>query len=142
MKQSTKLFSLLFLLAFISFSSCKTTKDKTSSKAVTSSFDEDFDKFYNRFHTDSIFQLSRIVFPLSGMQVDGIEENKWEKENWVLFKTRIYDVDTTRFKVKYKKTSKTFTQKAWVENSGFSSECRFEIVNKKWHLVYFLDQNN
>lgn len=153
MKTIIKLFPLMLFFVFLSLLiiNCKTTRVKINKEASIANesktrlkvnFDEDFDKFYARFHSDSIFQMSRIVFPLNGIHIDGFEETKWDKKNWILIKTKYYDVDTTQFKVKYNKTSKTFTQKAWIENSGFSSECRFEIISKKWYLVYFLDNNN
>lgn len=139
MKIANNILYLLTLLTLIT--SCKTksvTKDKIT---TTSSSVEDFDRFYNRFHADSAFQMSRIVFPLEGMYTDGHEEKIWDKKNWIMIRTRIYDVDTTKFKVEYEKAGNTFTQKAWTENSGFSSQCRFMLINKRWHLVSFLDQN-
>jgi len=63
------------------------------------------------------------------------------KENWVMVNTRIYDVDTTRFRVSYKKSEKEFSAKAWIEDSGFSAEFRFELIDNKWYLVYAQDQN-
>ena len=57
-------------------------------------------------------------------------------------KVKIYDIDKSQFKVEFKKTDKTFMQRVWIANSGFNSECRFELINKKWFLVYALDQND
>ncbi|MDD2278807.1 MAG: DUF4348 domain-containing protein [Bacteroidales bacterium] len=139
MKIPKVFFYLLILTALIS--SCKAKQATKNTYTSSISSDENFDKFYNRFHADSAFQISRIVFPLDGMYTNGHEEKRWDKKNWVIIKTRIYDIDTTDFKVDYKKTENTFTQKVWVENSGFASQCRFELIKKKWHLVYFLDQN-
>jgi hypothetical protein len=102
---------------------------------------EDFDKFYNRFHKDTLFQVSRIKFPLGGMFVDGFKETQWTKKNLPTMKSKIYDIDTMQYKISFKKTEKTFTQKVWVEDSGFSTEFRFEVINNKWYLVYILDQN-
>jgi hypothetical protein len=102
---------------------------------------ENFDKFYSKFHKDSLFQVSRTKFPLGGMSIDGSAKLKWTKDNLPLMKVMIYDIDTTQYKVSYKKTPTTFTQKVWIEDSGFSSECKFELFDNKWHLVYVLDQN-
>ena len=128
-------FSILIL-----FATCKPVRHSTTNTSVNSSA-EDFDKFYKRFHSDSLFQISRINFPLEGMSIDGNGEKKWTRENWELMRTRIYDVDTTEYKTTYKKYPKQFTQKAWLENSGFSTECRFELIKKKWFLVYVMDHN-
>jgi hypothetical protein len=102
---------------------------------------ENFDTFYNRFHNDTIFQLSRVNFPLEGFMVDHDGEKNWDKSNWSYLKIKVYDVDTDQFKVYYKKTSNQFIQKSWIENSGFLSEYRFKPINGKWYLVYALEQN-
>lgn len=102
---------------------------------------ENFDRFYDRFHSDSLFQLSRIRFPLGGYRADGVEHAKWSQKDWPLMRTRIYDVDTTEFKISYRKSDTEFIQKVWLEDSGFSSEARFRLINNRWYLVYILDLN-
>jgi hypothetical protein len=102
---------------------------------------EDFDKFYDKFHKDSIFQMSRIIFPLDGIKVEYDGEKKWSKKNWTTLKTKIYDVDTTEFKIEYKKTNDSFYQKFWIEDSGFWGEYRFGLINNKWYMVYAVEQN-
>ena len=57
-------------------------------------------------------------------------------------KGRIYEVDKSQYKVEYNKTDKSFFQKVWIENSGFNSECRFELIDTKWYLVYALEIDN
>jgi len=112
------------------------TATKTKSKAV-----EDFDQFYNRFHEDSAFQVSRLKFPISGASVDVDGTEKWTKQNWHIMKTKIYDIDTTQYKVTHHKTPTEFTQHVWIPDTGFSNKCRFELIGKKWYLVYCLDEN-
>jgi len=132
---------------------CKTTKESTrkftSSESLkpdkkeskTFSKPENFDTFYDRFHTDSAFQMSRIKFPLQGKMVGGEEEIEWSRDNWVMMKTKIYDIDTTMYKTTFKKQETSFYQKFWLEYSGLSAEYRFELIGNKWFLVYALDQN-
>jgi hypothetical protein len=107
--------------------------------SASDSLTENFDEFYNRFHSDSLFQMSRIKFPLQGGSAEDVE---WTKENWNVLKTKIYDVDTSKFKIKYKRTDKKFTEKFWIENSGYWSEYRFEVIGGKWFLVYALYSND
>jgi hypothetical protein len=102
---------------------------------------ENFDEFYHKFHTDSVFQMSRIRFPLEGKMIDGQDEIAWTKENWIVMRTKIYDIDHNQYKTSFKKTETTFFQKFWLENSGLSADYRFELIGKKWYLVYALDQN-
>ncbi len=145
--------TLACITALLVTFSCKTTKEGTrkftSSESVKPdkkesrpfSKPENFDKFYNRFHTDSTFQMSRIKFPLQGKIIQGDQETKWSRDNWIMMKTRIYDIDTTMYKTTFKKRETSFYQKFWLENSGLSSEYRFELIGNKWFLVYALDQN-
>lgn len=135
------LFALIILPSAI-LTNCHPARNASKGEASPiKNLDEDFDMFYNKFHNDSLFQLSRTRFPIGGMSVDGFNELKWTRDNLPLLKTRIYDIDTTQYKVTFKKTQKTFTEKVWIENSGFSFECKFELIDNKWYLVYVLDQN-
>jgi hypothetical protein len=140
-KFKTLSISIMTLIAGLMLWGCGSTHKTATTGQKGKIKIENFDQFYNRFHTDSLFQLSRIKHPLQGKLVDGTESGKWTKENWMLMKTRIYDIDTTQFKTSYQKTDVSFVQKVWIENSGFSSECRFEVLDGKWYLTYVLDQN-
>lgn len=102
---------------------------------------EDFDKFYNLFHSDKEFQLSRVKFPIKGGIVNGESTTPWTRQNWQMLKTKIYDVDKTQFQVSYKKTDTSFFQKVWIDGAGFNVEARFQLIDGKWYLVYFLDEN-
>lgn len=140
---ATKLFSLILLSVMYSalLSNCNSIKQSSKGNVVTTGETTKFDKFYDKFHKNSSFSVSRTKFPLGGMTVDGFEKTKWTMENLPVMKTKIYDIDTSLYKVSFKKTKKTFIQKVWLEDSGFSTECRFELINNKWYLVYVLDQN-
>jgi len=125
----------IIILCSCLVASCGIFKKKTVDENIV----ENFDEFYNRFHKDESFQLTRLKFPLGGAMVDESGRKKWTKKNWGLMKVEIYDVDTKLYKTDYKKGKNTFYQKFWLENSGFSSEYRFELINNKWYLVYALD---
>ena len=124
---------LLITLAIVFLTNCSTPKGVLRS--------EDFNLFYNRFHSDTVFQLKRIKFPIDGYRVDHDGETLWNKENWNYLTTKVYDVDTTKYSVHYEKLNNSFYQKSWIMNSGFNSEYRFELLKRKWYLVYALDQN-
>ena len=118
-----------------------TETNKTTGKSHKVAKVEDFDKFYDKFHADSTFQMSRIKFPLKGASTNLDTSTPWTPQNWQMLRTRIYDVDKSQYKVKYSKTETSFTQKVWVEGAGFCNECRFELVDGKWFLVYMSDEN-
>jgi hypothetical protein len=50
-------------------------------------------------------------------------------------------MDTLEFKTEWKKTGTSFVEKCSLDNSGFSSEYRFQLIEKKWCLKYALDIN-
>jgi hypothetical protein len=130
----TQLVFAAILLAFITaLFSCKT--------ADISVRGENFDTFYQRFHTDSAFQISRLKFPLDGLKVDETGEHNWNVNNWNVLTIPVFEVDTTEFNVFFELKDKTFTQKAWIDNSGFSIEYRFDLLKKKWYLVYAMEVN-
>lgn len=132
----------LFLLLAVFFVGCHPAKRTMSVDSRRIGIrTEPFDQFYERFHSDSSFQVSRTRFPMGGMLVEGNRKIRWTRENLPLMKVSIYDIDTTRYKVSLKKTADAFTQRVWLEDSGFSSECRFELIDNKWYLVYVMDEN-
>ena len=136
----TNTFTTVILLVVLVVGGCRSTKEASGS-ADAGLLTENFDRFYDRFHADSSFQVSRISFPLRGYSADSDTVTQWTPENWPMMKTRIYDVDTTIYKVSFKRSPGVFEQKVWLEHSGFSSESRFELKGRKWYLVYVLDLN-
>lgn len=132
------LISTIILFTFISCNRLHIKEKKNISKSSI----ENFDSFYDKFHKDSLFQMSRLKFPLKGGPDRGDINEEWTKENWYILKTKIYDVDTTEYKVFYKKRERSFTEKVWIEDSGFSSEYNFELIDNKWFLVSAFELNN
>jgi hypothetical protein len=133
-----KYFSAITVICLL-VSACKTSK--TASSGGNNSKVETFDTFYDRFHRDEAFQKSRTKFPLQGKSISEGKEVKWTPESLPMMKVKIYDVDKKTYKSTYKKTDKSFIQKVWQPNTEFLFEARFELISKKWFLVYVLDQN-
>ena len=143
---------LYILICCVAIAGCKSSsntqktpepngKSSTTTVSRKKSKVENFDKFYDRFHTDSAFQMSRIKFPLGGGYHTVDNSTKWTAENWHLMTTRVYDVDNNKYKATYSKTETSFTQKLWIDSAGLFVECRFELVDGKWFLVYMNDEN-
>ena len=78
--------SILLLAILTAITSCKeNVKEESiikSEDVLTVDIPSDFVTFYNKFHSDSIYQMNHIVFPLAGKN-EGV---KWQKENWKLHK--------------------------------------------------------
>lgn len=131
----------LWLYLFVFIIPALLTVSCSTSKKLTDKGDESFDSFYDKFHKDDSFQLSRLKFPMEGMIIDGNKKSKWTSKNWSPLKVRIYDVDKKQFKTSFKKSPTTFEQKIWIEDSGFMSEYKFKLIDKKWYLIYAYEQN-
>jgi hypothetical protein len=103
---------------------------------------ESFDSFNTQFHSDSLFQLSRIAFPIGGQSVNDNENTTWSKNNWEFLKTPVsLEADTTECRHSLVMTDTLVTEKFWIDQSGFKVERRFKLKNGKWFLVYYDDIN-
>jgi hypothetical protein len=127
---------LVFLFTIFIVTDGFSQRKPTGMSKIKGSPPEEFPVFYERFHADSAFQMSRIIFPLQGLRVEGMDELPWSADNWELMRTRIYQVDSTRFKTKVKLKKKYFEQTLWIEGTNFSSKRRFELLGNRWFLVY------
>lgn len=125
----------LFLFILLAFA-CHSVKNGRNSKP-----DEDFNQFYLLFHSDSVFQMERIQFPLEGGSYDSENETKWNKKNWQLKKYTVYDVDTTQYKVEFNFTDTMVNERIYIPNSGFDFLCKYKLIDGKWFLIYCMDQN-
>ena len=129
---------LLILIGVCStFYSCNLLKQGTKNV-------ESFDKFYHRFHTDSLFQLSRIDFPLRGLpsfadESQFTETYRWQQEDWDIHKL----IDTEEFPDLSKELTKEKTEiKEHVNmGNGFGLERHFGLREDKWFLVYYVGIN-
>lgn len=125
----------LLLLALLACA-CHSVKNGRNSEP-----DENFNHFYLLFHSDTVFQMERIQFPLEGGSYDSENETKWNKKNWQLKKYTVYDVDTTQYKVEFNLTDTLVNERIYIPNSGFDFQCKYKLIDGKWFLIYCMDQN-
>jgi hypothetical protein len=135
-------YTFLFLL-LISFFACKQEKANTSH---TDAEADSFEAFYNKFHSDSIYQMEHIVFPLSGLptEVDSVTlasgNFKWQKENWRMHK----DLGSNpEFQQEFTALTpdlviERLTHKK-MENVGIIR--RFAKMGGEWNLIYYAGLN-
>ena len=94
---------------------------------------ESFSDFDKRFHSDSIFQMSKIHFPPYGKFIDGFTKKKWSSENWEMMKTPLSEKESEiDFKEKTIVTDSLVIEKIWIQHSGFKYERHFKNINGKW----------
>lgn len=122
---------------------CKTVTDpnsttETSEDQNASLLSADFEKFYHKFHTDSMYQIDHIVFPLEGRTYD--ENNNptnitWTANNWILHKE--FDDMGGTFNRNYSEFGGIISEKI-IDNRNISNmERRFSKIQNKWHLIYY-----
>ncbi|MEQ9443146.1 MAG: hypothetical protein RIG62_29185 [Cyclobacteriaceae bacterium] len=102
---------------------------------------EDFEGFYQRFLTDSLFQMERIQFPLPGERVTDVGQDTtyhWTRDEWIMLKE--FDLDTTQYRRDLQVTDTLTTDEIYTPGAGFYFKMVYEPVNQKWHLVYLIDQ--
>lgn len=168
MSQKPKIF--LFLISFL-FINCKNEISKNDNKKVekpkieniktenqTSKItDENFEAFLNNFSRDSLFQISRVKFPLKVKEID-LESMEEINENKSGFKERtISKSEYTKLDFTYPNDALTreldrYSQKNILKNNlmtveirgidnGIYSDFYFEKINGKWFLKSWEEQS-
>ncbi len=132
---------LIFFALVLSLLACQ-----PSNKPADDSAADDFETFYQKFHSDSAYQMEHIVFPLPGLpaEVDSTTLKagafKWQKENWKLHK----DLgDNPEFKQEFVALTddiiiERLSHKR-MENVGITR--RFSKIGGEWHLIYYAGLN-
>jgi hypothetical protein len=115
---------------------------KQVSKALSkNSIDEQFDVFFKRFQVDSVFQKSRINFPLKnilkadeGDTVKTIDSDKWGFTNFKNIKNLI---------LKENKISKyNVNMILQIEDTGVNVTYSFVYKNSSWRLNSIVDESD
>jgi hypothetical protein len=143
----TSLFILI--ITVIALSSCKKNqktevKEPALSAEETQTLPPDFMDFYKKFHSDSLYQMTHIQFPLQGYptQVDNdttvyIDESyRWLADKWIMH--RMESFSDTAFTRKFDvplpmAVSETIQQR----NSPFKMFRRFYKRDNEWFLIYY-----
>ncbi len=102
----------------------------------------DFKAFYEQFKNDSVFQMSRVKFPISGQYQDYEEQSKWTKYNWELmtwdFRKEMNNTDDS---VSIIQDSLKFFFGSYCKNCGFSFEMQFNKIDGQWYLTHRQENN-
>ena len=107
----------------------------------------DFDDFFARFHSDSLYQIEHIIFPLQGLPdlVDSLtiasDEFRWTRARWRM--QRPLDPRNRAFKRTLNVPSENFVVEYIVDQeSGYGMERRFHRSDEEgWRLIYYVGMN-
>jgi hypothetical protein len=140
---------LAFAIGCFTLVACKKNQ-KTAIKEPEISVEEkqilapDFLEFYKKFHSDSLFQMAHIQFPLQGYptQVDNdttvyADPNfRWQADNWRMHRMEAFSdtAFTRQFEAPLPMlVSETIQQR----NSPFKMFRRFYKRDNDWFLIYY-----
>lgn len=135
------------ILCLFLICSCQnpTSEERTASETSTLSGVPDFDKFYYRFHADSVFQINSVQFPLQGIPANAGELEvdeaayRWEKEKWVFHKLITDPAFESNFQVL---DESLITEYIIHKNRKMGMKRRFsKSSGENWKLIYYAAMN-
>jgi hypothetical protein len=141
-----KIYFMLFLLAGLA--ACQSTSEPESGTdmQVPDELPESFAEFYERFLTDSLYQMEHILFPLQGLpdKADSTTiagtDFRWQLEDWKLHRPIPANSD---FAVSFRPLSETIIQENIRHESGvYAMERRYAEFDDGWYLIYYAGLNS
>lgn len=136
----------LLILAFACKNSRPAPATNGNATAENESLPEGFAEFYQQFHSDSMYQIEHIVFPLEGLPnnadsaIVASKTFRWTPENWRMQKP--FDFQVSEYKREIVPLTESIVLERIVHNSGqFGMVRRFAIVGGDWHLIYYAGVN-
>lgn len=100
----------------------------------------DFYMFYDRFHSDSVYQIHHIEWPLKGLTQVGdstltTKFTFWEREGWKLHKP--FDSHGGTFERSFTNDGTIITEDLVGNGGMFSLQKQYRVIDGQWHLVYY-----
>ena len=132
--------------------SCKNNTSGSQAENVRQTAGSDqpsaaFMDFYQKFHSDSRFQLDHIVWPLAGqtaVQVDSsrsiLQAIQWEKEKWRMHRL---DFNSNDYLREWKLIGDIMViEKMRAKSANYGLERRFAKKNDtEWALIFYSDMH-
>ena len=154
---------ILLSLLSILFLNCKKEKTESGNEELEKSkvenariekqtlkiADENFEDFLKEFSRDSVFQITRVKFPL---KVKGLDYDNMEEQEKMISKSDYRKLDFTYPKNALTRELDRYSQKNVLKNNimvveirgtdnGIYSDFVFEKIAGKWFLKSWLDQS-
>jgi len=135
---------IVMLLVFVGCNKNKVLKESNlnATKTLKTTAVESFDEFNKKFHSDSVFQVSRVDFPIDGKHVSGFQQYSWTQKNWQFQAIPVSDqTEIGEYQHSLEKTDTLIIEKFWIPDSGFEVERQFKLIKNQWFLIYYNDIN-
>ena len=138
---------IVLLLPLFLFSCKNSTPAPPATETATAApLPEGFADFYQKFHSDSLYQIEHTVFPLEGLpdHADSAaiagNDFRWQAEDWRM--QRQFDFEMSEFKRHIVPVNDMMVVERIVHQSGeFGMVRRFARVGGEWHLIYYAGMN-
>ncbi|MCF8244898.1 MAG: DUF4348 domain-containing protein [Saprospiraceae bacterium] len=132
------------------FFACKNTADKPTAASADSTETPElpagFSDFYQKFHSDSVYQVEHIVWPLEGLPNNADSATvaaktfRWMPEDWRM--QHQFDFQVSEYKREIVPLTETIVMERIIHQSGqFGMIRRFAIIGGDWHLIYYAGVN-
>ncbi len=144
---------LLIIICFIfTLAACKNNSSAEGGSQIMvakegSKPSDEFMTFYEKFHSDSTYQMAHITWPLQGVtdeKTDSVSVRKvlksWEPKDWLIHHTMDYEHST-----EFARTFQVIGDVMVIEvirakALNFGQERRFyKNENNEWELIYYAD---
>lgn len=148
-KIKTTLKLILSLILWVS-GCTHTSKVTPSTNSTVTNKKEDFSSFYQKFKSDSNFQINRVLFPLNGEFINNDDAGYDEKGNptptkktltkkeWVMIYS-FDDMDTSEYKQSDSYSDSMVVKKIIGKGTGFRFEETYKLIKNQWYLIYIVD---
>lgn len=134
---------LIFTLLLLA--SCKEAATENASDIGEEGMPSDFENFYEQFHSDTVFQLEHIVFPLQGLpdfaSTEIIKEDKYyhKKAEWKCHQK--IDPDSEMDQEFVQVSDSFIIEYIRHAKENLTLERRFAKMDDGWFLIYYVGLN-
>lgn len=137
--------SLVILALVVVCVACK--NEPKLSKAETQGLTEDFVQFYNKFHSDSAYQMAHIQFPLEGYpsgnladSVGNVADFRWTADKWVMH--RLPQFNDSLYARQFEQPMPIMVNEIIIEKAkNYGTLRRFLKRDNEWFLIFYSDMN-
>lgn len=137
---------LLFSLATFVFFNCQNAPQAIQQTKNAGDLPRDFLDFYQKFHTDSTFQMAHIEWPLKGEKSTNEEDaplntqlHEWTPETWKVM--HLPDTSMSTLKRNYEVVGQVLIiERISYPMVGFGFERQFfKDEDNSWRLIYYAE---
>jgi hypothetical protein len=150
---------VLFIIPFFLFVNCSGNGNgnreqageigTTAQESRNQAEEEDFDQFLDKVNRERIFQMERIIFPITVSATDASQitlaptEGVIEKKDWELLDLSYDSTFVSRDYDKYTQTVEFVKDTAHVAlrgvDNGIYADYYFRLIDGKWYLVTLME---